>query len=190
MKKKDWMNLPNLLTSIRILLVPVLLAAFFISPREKQLPSLIIFLAAGLTDCVDGYCARRLNQITMLGKVLDPIADKLLTASVLLCLAWLDAISWAALAVIVVKELYMAWGAANCLRRGIVIQSDIYGKVATVLFYPAVLLCWPWHGVSVLGVVGRVMIYLSVICSVVAAVHYTLDSVKKWNEMKAGINAD
>ena len=98
MNKKNWMNLPNLLTSIRILLVPALLIAFFRSPRDRQLPSLIIFLAAGLTDCLDGYIARKFNQITSLGKILDPIADKLLTASTLLCLAWLKAISWVSLA--------------------------------------------------------------------------------------------
>lgn len=178
MKRKSWLNIPNLLTSIRILLVPVLLAAFFHSPRDRQLPSLIIFLAAGLTDCLDGFVARRFNQITTLGKVLDPIADKLLTASVLLCLAWLGAISWIALGVIVVKELYMAWGAAKCLRRKITIQADIYGKIATLLFYPAVLMCWPWHGRVVLNAVGQALIYISVVCSVAAAVHYTLDPLK------------
>ncbi|MBP3653394.1 MAG: CDP-diacylglycerol--glycerol-3-phosphate 3-phosphatidyltransferase [Clostridia bacterium] len=189
MNKKNWMNLPNLLTSIRILLVPVLLAAFFGSPKDRQLPSLIIFLVAGLTDCIDGYIARKFNQITSLGKILDPIADKLLTTSTLLCLAWLKAINWVALGVIVVKEMYMAWGAAKCLRRKITIQADIYGKVATLLFYPAVILCWPWHGNLVLGSIGRVLIYISLVCSVVAAVHYTIDSVKKWNEIKAGMNA-
>lgn len=189
MVKKSWMNLPNLLTCIRILLVPALLAAFFNSPPDRQLPSLIIFLLAGLTDCLDGYFARKLNQTTRLGMILDPIADKLLTASTLLCLAWLKAISWISLAVIVIKELYMAWGAAKCLRRKISIQADIYGKIATLIFFPAVLLCWPWHGIAALNIIGRVLIYISVTCSVVAAVHYTLDSVKKWNEMKAQMNA-
>lgn len=187
--KKKWMNLPNLLTGIRILLVPALLIAFFHSPKDHQLVSLVIFLAAGLTDCLDGYCARRLNQITNLGKVLDPIADKLLTASTLLCLVWLKAISWIVLAVIVAKELYMAWGAAKCLRRGIEIQADLYGKIATVLFYPAALLCWPWHMNAVLSVIGHVLVYLSAACSLIAAAHYTLDSVKKWNAIQAERNA-
>ena len=189
MKKHSWINLPNALTALRILLVPAFLIAFFNSPRDRQLPSLLIFLAAGLTDCLDGFCARRLNQITMLGKVLDPIADKLLTASVILCLAWLGAISWAVLAVIVVKEMYMGVGAGICLKKGVEVQSDIYGKLATLLFYPAVLLCWPWHGNAVLGGIGHVLVYISVALSLLAAVHYTRDSVKKWKEIKAGLNA-
>ena len=150
---------------------------------------LVIFLLAGLTDCLDGFIARRFNQITTLGKVLDPIADKLMTASVLFCLSWLGAISWVALGVIFIKEVYMGCGAAVCLKRKLTVAADIYGKAATLLFYPAVLLCWPWHGIAALNIIGQVLIYISVACSVVAAVHYTLDSVKKWNEMKAGMNA-
>ena len=189
MKKRDWMNLPNLLTAIRILLVPVFLLAYFNPPAGFAALPLCVFLAAGLTDCRDGYIARRCNKITMLGKVLDPIADKLLTASVVFSLVYSRVIHWQLLAVIVIKELYMAWGAAKCLRRKVEVQADIYGKLATVTFYPAVLLAWPWHGVAWLSAAGQVLIYISVVMSVIAAVHYTVSSVKKWNEMKAQMNA-
>lgn len=188
-KRKNWINLPNLLTALRILLVPALLIAFFHAPRNRQLPSLMIFLAAGLTDCLDGYLARRFNQITTLGKVLDPIADKLITASALICLAWLGAIEWLALGVIVVKEIYMGIGASFCLKHRIEVASDIYGKLATLLFYPAVMLCWPWHEREALGTVGHVLVYVSVALSVIASVHYTIISVKKWKERKAEPNA-
>ena len=185
MKKWEWANLPNILTSIRILLVPLFLAAFFRLDEHKHLATLCIFFAAGLTDCMDGYFARKYNQITMLGKVLDPIADKLLTASVLLCLCLSRVINWVLLAVIVVKELYMAVGTSVCLRRGIEVASDIYGKLATLIFYPAVLLAWPWHGNMLVTNVGRVLVFISCVMSVIAAVHYTQSSVKKWNEIKA-----
>lgn len=189
MKKKNWINLPNLLTGVRILLVPALLLAFFNSPPDRQLPSLILFLCAGLSDCLDGYFARRFNQITTLGKVLDPIADKLITASALLCLVWLGAIEWPALAVIVVKEIYMGIGASFCLKHNIEVASDIYGKLATILFYPAVLICWPWHGYGMLECIGHWMVYASVALSTVASVHYTLASVKKWKDMRMDGNA-
>ena len=183
MKKRDWINLPNALTSVRILLAPALLVTFFCAPEERKMEILLVlFLASGLTDCLDGLAARKLGQITMLGKVLDPIADKLFTASVLLCLTCEAVIPWPVLAVIVLKELYMGAGAAACLRNHIEVASDIYGKLATAVFYPAVLLAWPWHGLPMLSRVGRGLIFLSVALSILAAVHYTLDSVKKWRE--------
>jgi len=184
-KKREWLNLPNILTGIRILLVPLFLAAFFKVEEHKHLVTLCIFFAAGLTDCMDGYFARKYNQITMLGKVLDPIADKLLTASVLFCLCMSKVINWVLLAVIVVKELYMAVGTSFCLRHGIEVASDIYGKLATLTFYPAVLMAWPWHGNMTVTSIGRILILVSCVMSVIAAVHYTRSSVKKWNEIKA-----
>ena len=184
MKQKSWINIPNLLTILRILLAPALIVSFFKHPEDRQVLTLCFFIAAGLTDCLDGFFARRLNQITNVGKVLDPIADKLFTASVVFCLTMSGVISWAILGIIVVKELYMGVGATICLRLKVNVQSDIYGKLATVLFYPAVLLTWPWHGVAGLATAGRIMIYVSVGLSVIAAVHYTLSSIKAWKAMK------
>ena len=186
MNGKEWLNLPNALTSVRILLAPALLIVFFRvgGAQPRMTASLCLFLAAGLTDCLDGLAARKLHQITKLGKVLDPIADKLFMASVLLCLTCADVIPWPVLAVIVLKELYMGTGAAACLKHHIEVASDIYGKLATALFYPAVLLAWPWHGAPVLSRVGRGMIFLSVALSVLAAVHYTLASLRQYRAQR------
>lgn len=189
MKKKSWINLPNALTLLRILLVPVFLLTFFNPPEDFRALPLCVFLAAGLTDCLDGHIARKYGLITMLGKVLDPIADKLLTAAVLFSLVYSGVIPWPVLAVIMVKESYMAWGASVCLRHDIEVQADIYGKLATITFYPAVLMAWPWHGVAWLTAAGQAMVYISVVMSLIAAVHYTRASVKKWNEIKAQRNA-
>jgi len=187
-KNKEWLMLPNILTSLRILLVPVLLLLFFNLEEYKHLAALCVIGVAGLTDCLDGYIARRYDLITKLGKVLDPIADKLLTASVLFCLCFSGVINWVLLAVIVVKELYMAAGAGFCLRHGIEVASDIYGKLATITFYPSVLLSWPWHGNDIVTAIGRVMIFISCVMSVIAAVHYTRASKKKWEEIQAGMD--
>lgn len=184
-KKRDWINLPNALTTLRILLSPALLYAFFRAGERRMGVLLCLFVASGLTDCLDGLAARKLNQITTLGKVLDPIADKLFTASVLLCLTVEGVIPWPVLMLMVIKELYMGVGAAICLKHHIEVASDIYGKVATALFYPAVFLAWPWHGVDWLCGLGEAMVLLSVALSILAAIHYTLDSVKTWNERKS-----
>ena len=182
--RSDILNLPNILTAIRILLAPAILAVFFNEPKEKRVFSLCLFLAAGLTDCMDGFFARRMNRITKLGMILDPIADKLLTATMLFCLVWSKTVNVAVLIVIVVKELYMAVGASICLRKKIEVCADIFGKTATVLFYPAVMLCWPWHGVKTLTTIGQVLIYISAALSIIAAIHYTLSSLQKYHEMK------
>lgn len=190
MKNREWINIPNTLTSIRILLSPAILAAFFSTSEKRGLYFLWLVLAAGITDCLDGFFARKLNQVTKLGKILDPIADKLMMATLLFCLACSGCISWALLIIIVVKELYMAVGAGICLKRNLTVAADLYGKIATVLFYPAVLLTWPWHHNVTVAHIGSVLICIAVIMSVIASAHYTLDSVKQWNAVKAGSKQD
>lgn len=185
MKKREWLNLPNGLTCVRIVLAFALPATYFTSPPERQLPSLCLLLTAGLTDCLDGFFARRLGQVTALGKVLDPIADKLMSAATLACLTFSGVLPPFVLPVILGRELYMAAGTAVCLKRKLEVSADIYGKVATALFYPAVLMAWPWHSVDAIRGAGRVLIYISLALSIFAAAHYTLVSVKKWRARKA-----
>ena len=185
MKKREWLNLPNGLTCARIALAFALLAVYFSSPSGRQLPSLCFLLAAGLTDCLDGFFARRLGQVTALGKVIDPIADKLMSVSALLCLTRSGVLPPFVLPVILAREVYMAAGAAVCLKHRLEVSADIYGKVATALFYPAVLMAWPWHSVDAIRGAGRVLIYISLALSIFAAAHYTLVSVKKWRARKA-----
>lgn len=182
--KNEIINLPNALTAIRILLAPAILVAFFTEPKYKRVLSLCLFLAAGATDCLDGYFARKMKMITKLGMILDPIADKLLTATMLFCLVLTKTVNVSVLIVIVVKEIYMAIGASICLKKNVTVCADVFGKTATVLFYPAVLLCWPWHGIHVLTIVGEILIYISAALSVIASIHYTLCSLRQYNEMR------
>lgn len=186
--KNEIVTLPNVLTAIRILMTPAILIAFFTEPKSKRVLSLCLFLVAGVTDCLDGFFARKLKKITKLGMILDPIADKLLTATMLLCLVLTKSVNVAVLIVIVVKEIYMAIGAAICLKKNVTVCADIFGKTATVLFYPAVLLCWPWHGVAALTVIGEVLIYISAALSVIASVHYTLSSLQQYRSMRNSSN--
>ena len=178
MKKREWMNLPNFLTAIRILLVPLMLIVFFPPSQKNAVAALCVIFAAGITDCMDGYFARKYQKITMLGKVLDPVADKLLIGGVLFCLIWANIIHWIFFVIIAVKEIYMAIGASVCLKRKIEVQADIYGKLATLLFYPAVLMVWPWHTYQTLTDIGRVLLYISMAMSLIAGYHYTQVSLK------------
>ncbi len=87
-KKAKRVNIPNLLTMLRIWVIPAIVATFFFNSTVWAWVGAILFILAGITDYMDGYLARHLNQLSRFGRVLDPIADKLLVGAVLLMLAY------------------------------------------------------------------------------------------------------
>ncbi len=129
-------NIPNLLTGLRLLLVPVFVIAFFgVSP----LAALPISWLAALTDVLDGYLARRYGWVTVLGKMLDPIADKLMQGALLVSLVISGLLPWLFALPFVLKELAQAiFGFLMLRRRGVVVVSRWYGKAALTLFHVAV----------------------------------------------------
>lgn len=159
------------------------LLVHFAYPLARRL-SIGLFVAAGSTDFLDGLAARKLGQITWLGKLLDPLADKLMILSALICLMYSDVVPAWILGLVLVKEIYMVVGGTFLFRRQIVIASDLPGKIATFLFVPAVILIYPWHDVLVLRRTGMLILYASLFMSAWAAVHYTLIAVKKSDRVK------
>ena len=129
-------HIPNILTVLRLLLVPLFLVVYFTVAPIAALP--ISWLAA-ITDALDGYLARRNNWITRLGQVLDPIADKLMQGALLLAVT-LDGLLWWPLAVpFVLKEVAQGvLGALMHRRRQVLVVSRWYGKVALTLFHLSV----------------------------------------------------
>lgn len=135
MKEKIW-NVPNILTIIRIALIGVLVYFFSIG---QLFWALIVFVTAGVTDYLDGYIARKYNLITTFGKLMDPLADKLMVVTTLICLTTIGRVPlWAPL-VIAVKETIMAIGGVLLLKRGIVAYAHWIGKAATILFTIAII---------------------------------------------------
>ena len=131
MKLKD---IPNILSIIRIFLVFVFVFVFFV--LNSPIWALVVFLVAGATDVVDGYLARRFNWITNLGKILDPLADKLMQCTVLICLAVKNYIPWWLVVPFFLKEgSTLIVGLIVIKRRSVVVVSKWYGKVAVCLFY-------------------------------------------------------
>lgn len=138
-------TVPNILTMIRIILVPIFAVLFL---KGSYIPALVVLLLSGLTDFFDGKIARRFNQISELGKILDPIADKFtqITIAVLLFFkfrtasdASLKAFSWVFL-LFLVKEASMLIGGSIMLSKGIRPgASELPGKIATFFFYGAML---------------------------------------------------
>jgi len=91
---KKQVNIPNLLTMMRIWAIPAIVITFFFDTPFGAWAGVILFAAAGITDYMDGYLARHLNQLSRFGRVLDPIADKLLVGSILLMMAYTDKLGW------------------------------------------------------------------------------------------------
>ena len=126
------LNVPNLLTVLRILLVPVLLVALLDETPNGDLLAAIVFAVASLTDAVDGYLARSRNAITTFGKLMDPLADKLLIIAALLALVSLDRLAaWVAM-VIIAREFAVTALRVAAQQQGVVIAAGTFGKVKTV----------------------------------------------------------
>lgn len=130
-------NVPNILTMLRAALIPVFLVLYYSSLRYT---ALVVFLLASATDLLDGYIARKYNLITNFGKLMDPLADKLMVISVLLVQTVSGILPAAAVIIVVLKELVMVLGGMYMLKKGIVVYSEIVGKAAQFLFIVALSL--------------------------------------------------
>ena len=134
------MNVPIALTLVRIVLVPLVIVFLISSERVHVLIAAVIFLAASLTDWLDGAIARRTNQVTRLGTMLDPVADKLLVAAALVSLVQVDMVpAWMAL-VIIGRELAVTGLRGVALSMGVVVPASRLGKWKTVTQYVALTL--------------------------------------------------
>ena len=129
-------HVPNILTAIRLLLIPVI---FYFALNENYILAVVFLTLSGLTDVLDGYIARKYNFISDFGTLFDPLADKLTQISTLVVLVIQKIIPLWILIVVIVKELLMIAGAAFLYDKNTVVGSRWYGKAATVLFYIAIL---------------------------------------------------
>ena len=133
--RQNW-NVPNVLTLIRLFLVPVYVLLFAIGEKYS---ALTIFLLASFTDLLDGRIARKYNLITDFGKLMDPLADKVMVVTAMCSMAigskTISAVvPWAAVVILFIKELIMVIGSAVMLRYQIVVYSTMVGKVAQCMF--------------------------------------------------------
>ena len=164
-------NIPNCLTLIRIALLPVVVWRF---RKGDSMGALIVYLMAMLTDAVDGFIARRYNQVTALGKLLDPLADKLSLVTLIALFVADGQIPLWLMGIILLKEVAMVVGGAVALKRGIVVYALPIGKITTVAFITSIV-------VRFLGwrMTADVLLGVSVVLSMVALVWYSLDLMKK-----------
>lgn len=134
-------NVPNILSGVRILLVAVFVLVFLTDYPKNIIPALFVFLLAGLTDVVDGHIARKYNCISNLGKVLDPLADKMMQCAVIACFMIKDIIPlWFGIPFILKEVLLLAGGLFLYKSNKVLAVSKWYGKFAVCFFYAAIVL--------------------------------------------------
>ena len=160
------MNLPNTLTVLRVIMIPffVLFMLGDITSADKYI-ALGIFIAASLTDTLDGYLARKNNQVTNFGKFMDPLADKLLVCAAMICLMDLDRLpSWIVIFIISGFRLIAA-------DNGIVIAASWWGKAKTISQMLMIILLVADLG-GVFDTIGQVVIYIALVLTVVSLIDY------------------
>ena len=159
-------QLPNALTVLRLLMIPLFVVLLLDSHRGHSWPAALVFAAAGATDQIDGFLARRWRVESAFGKVADPLADRLMIDVAVVMLWVADRLPWPALALIVGRDLLLVVGYKLVVPRGYEFSVSLLGKVATWLLYAAVVLVlatpeeaeWPlwffWAGVALAVAAG------------------------------------
>ncbi len=185
-------NLANRITLLRILAVPFIVVILHFPNKFNCLVAMIVFIAASLTDLVDGLVARRHNLVTTFGKFLDPLAYKLLISSVLIMLVRLqepEGGSWVAawvVVIIVARELVVTGLRAMASDMGTVIAADRFGKLKTVFQIVALcplLLHYPWFGFDPRPL-GTIVLYMALILTVFSGWNYLYNFYRNWVEEK------
>ena len=178
-------TIPNVLTILRMILIPVFVVLFF---RGHKMAALGVFCAASLTDMLDGYLARKLNQITDFGKLFDPLADKLMVLTVMVCQTFWGPLPLVAVLIVAVKELVMVLGGVFMLSKNVVVYSNYFGKAAQVGFIASLILSF-FHdrfeagNIRLLGMTPDILLlWITVALSIVAMAVYGAGAVRTIRE--------
>lgn len=170
------MNLPNKLTILRVILIPffVVFMLFDITGVADKWIALVIFCVASLTDMLDGKIARKYNLVTNFGKFMDPLADKLLVCSAMICLVDLKLIPVWVVLIIIAREFIISGFRLVASDNGIVIAASYWGKFKTtfqmlmvivIIFNINLQLGW-------LNILGTILIYVALVLTVVSLIDY------------------
>lgn len=176
------MNIPNSLTLLRIAMVPVFVVVFYLPFRWSNLIACLIFTLAALTDMLDGYLARKLNQTSTMGEFLDPVADKLMVTVVLVLLVQHDPRVWLALpaAVIIGREITISalreWMSSLGARSRVAVS--FFGKIKTVIQMLSLIMLiyrYPLYGLPIYGL-GMMLLYIAVILTLWSMFEYLMSA--------------
>lgn len=189
MNKVNKMNLPNKISLFRILATPVFL--FFLVPgwfgqflglaQWGRYAAAAIFVIAAITDMVDGKIARKYNQISELGKFLDPIADKLLVTAALVALIMTDGLSVWVVFIILAREFIVTGFRIVAVGQGVVIAADKWGKIKTVLQIVAIvaILIRDFPVSLIVDIpIGMPLMYVAMVMTIISGFNYVAKNIK------------
>jgi CDP-diacylglycerol--glycerol-3-phosphate 3-phosphatidyltransferase len=171
------MTLANIITIIRIIMVPIFLVILLTEMENKEIIAFIIFVSASVTDALDGYVARKYNQVTQLGKFLDPLADKLLVTAALIALIYLQYVETWVASIIIFRELLISafryyylvndnsFSASKAAKRKTFVQIV---ALSLIIIHPKL----PFSDYVFWG--GTILLYLSVVLTVYSGVDYLM----------------
>lgn len=188
------LNTPNKLTIARILITPIYLALIlWASLPHRFLIATLVYSIAAITDAIDGKLARKNNQITNFGKLLDPIADKILTTSALLAFMQMGLCNIWIVMIVLTREFTVASIRMIAAADGVVIPANIWGKLKTVsqmTFTIVIMLLGEvysilaaynpvWYGkMPALALISNILLWITAVLTVVSGVIYVIDSKK------------
>lgn len=204
------MNLPNTLSVLRMCMIPLFVVAYFLSPVW----AVVVFVLAAFTDFLDGYIARKYNMVTDLGKLLDPMADKVLVTAALFCVVGTNPLQYCALGewsgiflicgatVIIARELLISAVRMIAASKGIVVQANVYGKIKTILqdvSLPVFVFCqvgkaylivsiddnWWTQNSQWIGIVATVLFSLAILFTILSGVIYLVQNRKVFSDKQA-----
>ncbi|MBQ4307669.1 MAG: CDP-diacylglycerol--glycerol-3-phosphate 3-phosphatidyltransferase [Lachnospiraceae bacterium] len=168
------MNLPNKLTVLRVLMIPFFVLFMLLPAAGKygNIVALVLFIAASLTDMLDGKIARKYNLITDFGKFMDPLADKMLVSSALICLVALDRIPAWIVIVIISREFIISGFRLIAADNGVVIAASRWGKIKTV--FQMIMVILMILNLPALSAVTDIVMWIALILTVVSLADYLL----------------
>ena len=172
------MTLPNILTCLRVLLIPVFMVLAYQNNLPCDIAALIVYVVACLTDYVDGNLARKNNQVTNFGKFMDPVADKLLVMAALLLFVEDGTIAAWMVAIILGREFIVSALRMVAASEGLVIAANMWGKAKTMITMITLIFLLCPIGPILLGPVSLqdIMIWITVIITAVSGVTYITDN--------------
>ena len=174
------MNIANQLTLLRVVMIPIFI---WLLLAGHMMPALIVFLVASFTDFLDGFLARKLNLITNFGKFMDPLADKLLVTSALICFVSLNMLSPWVVIIILSREFIVSIFRAVAAAEGIVIAASWWGKIKTNVQMAMVIVLllgnWPFNGINF--PMDTILVYAATILTVISGADYIIKNKQVLN---------